>query len=376
MSEYLERPEIVSSIITDTKTEQEAREVANTYMNFIIAGHEYFHNGPEKAQEHLNKFYENYKVDKELSDKNHQVYVESGNKNVVINYISTRSVQMAIKNWEDAASEEQKPIVSGLLNVGRDIYEGFKTLVQDKFDNKTTKDVFALAEKYHEIQMKNTLNLEERFEDGREILAKVNNKYPTSKKLLTGYSLGGLVAKKTAGQYGVNAIIYNSAIGKDVIHTKNRANILEFRTPADIVSGLRVFEKEPDYKQFTLFPQFTDVGSFPIDNYYVAAAGDRDPFRAHMIERFAKDENHYKKVLSGAIKLKSKPKKESVVYVPTTRTHRTIQSMVERKRTVIVNSKNFFPILDLYNDPQNIRKSLQAQPLVRLNRPQNYLYID
>jgi len=47
---------------------------------------------------------------------------------------------------------------------------------------------------------------------------------------------------------------------------------------------------------------------------------------------------------------------------------------VERKRTVIVNSKNFFPILDLYNDPQNIRKSLQAQPLMRLNRPDNYLY--
>tara|TARA_R110000765_G_scaffold220441_1_gene324302 strand:- start:216 stop:1325 length:1110 start_codon:yes stop_codon:yes gene_type:complete len=367
MGEYLERPEIVSSIITDTKTQQEAREVANSYMNFVIAGHEYFHGGSDKANEHLDKFYDGYKVDKELSDKNHQVFI--GNNNVIINYISTQSVQTALKNWEDAASKEQKPIVSGLLNVGKDIYEGFKSIVQDKFENKTTRDIFALAEKYHEIQMKNTLNLEERFEDGREILSRVNSKYPTSKKLLTGYSLGGLVAKKTAGQYGVNAIIYNSAIGKDVIHTKNRANILEFRTSADIVSGLRVFEKEPDYKQFTLYPQFTDVGSFAVDNYYVAAAGDRDPFRAHMIERFAKDEKHYRKVLSGAIKLKSKPKKEAVVYVPTTRTHRTIQSMVERKRTAIINSKSFFPMLDLYNDPQNIRKLL-----LRLNRPDNYLY--
>ena len=88
-----------------------------------------------------------------------------------------------------------------------------------------------------------------------------------------------------------------------------------------------------------------------------------------MIERFAKDEKHYRKVLSGAIKLKSRPRRESVVYVPTTRTHRTIQSMVERKRTAIINSKSFFPMLDLYNDPQNIRKLL-----LRLNRPDNYLY--
>ena len=367
MSEYLIRPEIVSSVITDTKTEQEAREIANSYMNFVIAGHEYYHGGPEKAQAHLDKFYDGYKVDTSLSDKNHQVFI-AGN-NAIVNYISTQSVQAALKNWEDAASKEQKPLISGLFAAGKDIYEGFKSLVQEKFENQTTRDIFSIAEKYHEAQMKNTLNLEERFEDGREILSRVNSKYPTSKKLLTGYSLGGLVAKKTAGERGVNAIIYNSAIGKDVIHTKNKANILEFRTPADVVSGLRVFEKEPEYKQFTLYPQFTDVGSFPLDDYYVAAAGDRDPFRAHMIERFAKDEKHYKKILSGEIKLKSRPKRESVVYVPTTRTHRTIQSMVEKKRSAIINNRTFFPMLDLYNDPENIRKSL-----LRLNRPDNYLY--
>ena len=49
MTEYLERPSFSSSIIQDTNTQHEARQIANDYFKFAQTGYEHAKKGPEHA---------------------------------------------------------------------------------------------------------------------------------------------------------------------------------------------------------------------------------------------------------------------------------------------------------------------------------------
>ena len=75
-------------------------------------------------------------------------------------------------------------------------------------------------------------------------------------------------------------------------------------------------------------------------------------FLPHFLENFAIDKEHYKRILSGEIKLKERPIETTYKPVKTP----TIQEMVEVKRAQVENKKYFFPELDLYADIQNFTK--------------------
>jgi len=366
MTEYLERPSFSSSIIQDTNTIQEARQIANDYFKFAEVGYKYADKGPEHAQEYLNKFYSGVKLDKNLSTKNHQVMLYKNN--AIVNFTGTTSFQTALKTWEDAASARQsqflaRPILTALEGVYGKIKEGITT-ASGQYGPFVGQAIKSGEDKF----MEGSLSLEERYEDGREILREVDRKYPEKQKLLIGHSLGGLIAKKMATETNDNALVFNAAIGKNVVHEHNGKTILEFRIDKEFVTGFGGGE-DPQYKTFT-FPEAKEEKpvtnlSDPEDIFWSRFYDKR--LHPHFLENFATDKEHYKRVLSGEIKLKE-PQEEKPRSIPArtptiqekprsipARTP-TIQEMVEVKRARVQNKKYFFPELDLYADIQNFTK--------------------
>ena len=201
--------------------------------------------------------------------------------------------------------------------------------------------------------MKGSLTLEERYEDGREILKQVERKYPTNQKLIIGHSLGGLIAKKMAVETNNNSLVFNAAIGKNVVHEHNGKTIMEFRIDKEFVTGFGAGE-DPNYKTFT-FPEAKEgvpvtAESDPEDIFFSRFYDKR--IHPHFLENFAIDQQHYRKVLSGEIKLKERPIETTYKPIKTP----TMQQMVEVKRKRVENQKYFFPNLDLYSDIQNFTK--------------------
>ena len=355
MGEYLQRPTFSSSIIQDTKTQQEARQIANDYFKFAETGYKYAAKGPEHAQEYLDKFYSGVKLDKDLSTKNHQVMIYRNN--AIVNFTGTESAATALKTWEDAGSARQsqfltRPILTALEGVYTKVKEGITTAAGE-YGPLVDKAIKSGEDKFFEGSM----TLEQRYEDAREVLREVSKKYPSKQKLLVAHSLGGLIAKKMATERNDNALVFNAAIGKNVVHEHNGKTIMEFRIDKEFVTGFGAGE-EPQYKTFT-FPEakaekpVTNL-SDPDDIFFSRFYDKR--LHPHFLENFAIDKEHYKRVLSGEIKLKKpqeekpRPLLQSLARTP------TIQKMVEIKRERIQNKKYFFPELDLYSDIQNFTK--------------------
>jgi hypothetical protein len=355
MTEYLQRPTFSSSIIQDTKTQQEARQIANDYFKFAETGYKYAAKGPEHAQEYLDKFYSGVKLDKDLSTKNHQVMIYKNN--AIVNFTGTESAATALKTWEDAGSARQsqfltRPILTALEGVYTKVKEGITTAAGE-YGPLVDKAIKSGEDKFFEGSM----TLEQRYEDAREVLREVSKKYPSKQKLLVAHSLGGLIAKKMATERNDNALVFNAAIGKNVVHEHNGKTIMEFRIDKEFVTGFGAGE-EPQYKTFT-FPEakaekpVTNL-SDPDDIFFSRFYDKR--LHPHFLENFAIDKEHYKRVLLGEIKLKQpvvekpRPLLQSLARTP------TIQKMVEIKRERIQNKKYFFPELDLYSDIQNFTK--------------------
>lgn len=371
MTEYLERPTFSSGIIQDTNSQQEARQIANDYFKFAQVGYEHAKKGPEHAQNYLDKFYSGVKLDKNLSTKNHQVMIYKNN--AIVNFTGTESVQTALKTWNDAASARQsqfltRPILTALEGVYTKIKEGITTATGE-YGPLVGQAIKSGEDKF----MEGSLTLEERYEDGREVLREVDRKYPSKQKLLVGHSLGSLIAKKMATETNDNALAFNGAIGKNVVHEHNGKTILEFRIDKEFVTGFGAGE-DPQYKTFT-FPEAKEEKpvtalSDPEDIFWSRFYDKR--LHPHFLENFAIDKEHYKRVLSGEIKLKKpqeeKPRPAGPLLQSPARTPQeekprsipartpTIQEMVEVKRERVQNKKYFFPELDLYADIQNFTK--------------------
>jgi len=349
--EYLQRPEFSSNIIQDVKTTSEAKQIANDYFPFAQVGYEYAKHGHEHAQKYIDKFYSGYKIDKSLSTRNHQVII--GKNNSIVNFTGTESIQTALKTWDDAGSKTQskfltRPILTALGGVYAKVKEGISTSAGE-YGPLVDKAIKSGEDKF----MEGSLTLEQRYEDAREVLKQVEKKYPTNQKLITGHSLGGLIAKKMATETNNNSLVFNAAIGKDVVHQYNGKTILEFRIDKEFVTGFGAGEN-PEYKSF-IFPgakeeiphtNLTDPEDVFFSKFYTQR------LNPHFLENFAIDQQHYRKVLSGEIKLKERPVETTYKPIKTP----TVQQMIEVKRRRVENKKFFFPTLDLYGDVQNFSK--------------------
>jgi hypothetical protein len=167
-----------------------------------------------------------------------------------------------------------------------------------------------------------------------------------------------------------NALVFNAAIGKNVVHEHNGKTILEFRIDKEFVTGFGAGE-DPQYKTFTFPEAKADIPVTTLsdaDDIFWSRFYDKR-LHPHFLENFSTDKEHYKRVLSGEIKLKERPVKTTyrnylpveTTYKPVETTYKpvktpTIQEMVEVKRERVQNKKYFYPELDLYGDIQNFTK--------------------
>ena len=260
------------TVVDSTKTQQDAARVADAYMKFPLAGHYAFWGGQGEAQKVTDKFYPGYKVD---AQPHQQVFTKDGQ--AVVNFNGTETPLDAHKTWADAASPAQAQaaraagmaVEGAAASVGLgQVYETFRiggNFVADKLS-------------------KGTQTLEERVEDGNKLVESLKG---YDHVLLTGYSLGGLVARRVAEKHGLDALLFNSAVGRHTVEPNAGKRIVEFRIGGDAVST-----RFDGVKQYT-FDRKTEVprGRFSAWEKLVADT-DRvgqptDPIQSHWLENFA-----------------------------------------------------------------------------------------
>jgi hypothetical protein len=184
MGEYLQRPTFSSSIIQDTKTQQEAKQIANDYFKFAETGYKYAAKGPEHAQEYLDKFYSGVKLDKDLSTKNHQVMIYKNN--AIVNFTGTESAATALQNLERCwfcktnCQFLTRPILTALEGVYTKVKEGITTAAGE-YGPLVDKAIKSGEDKFFEGSM----TLEERYEDAREVLRQVSRKISFKTKIIS-----------------------------------------------------------------------------------------------------------------------------------------------------------------------------------------------
>ena len=269
--------EIPSNIIDNTKTQHDAEKVADAYFKFPLAGSYGFWSGEKEAQKVVDKFYPGYNVSVEPRQ---QVFTDEKNKSSVINFNGTETPKDAWKGWGDSASPAQSSVASvasGLLDSAAaslglsPYYDSFK-VGGSYILNSVTSDV---------------PDLEQRIERGNALVSSVREKYPDHHILLTGYSMGGLVAERVATKNRLDALLFNSAIGKHTIDQDADKRIMKFRIANDAVS--KRFDNSP---QFTFDKKTENPGGLFSAWEKLVTDTDRigqptDPIQSHWLENFS-----------------------------------------------------------------------------------------
>ena len=266
-----------STLVDNTKTQRDAERVADTYFKFPLAGVYSFWGGGSEGQKVVDKFYPGYTVSAETRQ---QVFTDEKNKSTVINFNGTETPGDAWKGWGDAASPAQSTaasIASGVLDSAAaslglsPYYDSFKVGGSYLLNSVTA----AIPD------------LEQRIERGNSLVGSVREKYPDHHILLTGYSMGGLVAERVASDNRLDALLFNSAIGKHTVDRAAEKRIIKFRIANDAVS--KRFDNSP---QFTFDKKTETPGGLFSAWEKLVTDTDRigqptDPIQSHWLENFS-----------------------------------------------------------------------------------------
>ena len=269
----------MEQITTNVTEQQDAEKLADSTFKFAYAGVENFRKGPEAAQKVLDTFYQGYKIDKDLSEGRQQVFVNPTLKNAVINFNGTQNPLDAVKTWSDVMSEEQKKIIQAGSVISS------KVLPEAVAAGASAGEFLGtLADLY------NVPDFAERVDKGGKLIDEAVRKYPGFTTLLTGYSLGGAVAKELANKKKMNALLFNSAIGKTKVTDDQKNRIIEFRVNNDIVS--KRFNEPVNNKVFTIEKSRDEPRGLFKSLERLVIDTDRmkepiDPMEAHWLQNFA-----------------------------------------------------------------------------------------
>jgi len=269
----------MEQITTNVTEQQDGEKLADATMKFPYAGVENFRKGPEAAQKVLDTFYPGYKIDKELSEKRQQVFVNPTLKNSVINFNGTQNPLDAFKTWGDVMSEEQKKIIQA------------GTVISSKVLPETVAAGASAGEFLGTLSdLYNVPDFSQRVDSGGKLIDAAVKKYPGFNTLLTGYSLGGAVAKELANKKKMNALLFNSAIGKTKVTDDQKNRIIEFRINNDVVS--KRFAEPVSNKIFTIEKSRDEPRGILKSLERLVIDTDRakepvDPMQAHWLQNFA-----------------------------------------------------------------------------------------
>ena len=300
-------------------SEKDAVKVADAYVKFAIAGDEGYHDGPARSEQIIQKFYENYKVDRELSTRENTIFFNDRSKQVISNQTGTKTPLEAYKNWGEAMSREQSYASDFAIGGISAIFPEIAGIVSA---NKTKIDEL--------VNMTSAKTNQQRLDEGQSNIDKINKKYTDYNKLLTGYSLGGYITRQLASNNNMNAMIFNPAVGKTSVADNVKNKIIEFRMSGDLVSQ-RIFEpeatktftfankqREPEprtgfRKTFEDFFTDTDRVNLP------PAPTKLDPLYNHQLSNFLIDKNDFFKKLDSPAKYMALPlrtAREKEMYQP------------------------------------------------------------
>tara|TARA_R110001599_G_scaffold258606_2_gene458858 strand:+ start:4619 stop:5608 length:990 start_codon:yes stop_codon:yes gene_type:complete len=268
-----------STLVDNTKTQRDAARVADAYFKFPLAGTYAFWGGEAESQKVVDKFYPGYAVE---AQPYQQVFTNDETKSTIVNFNGTETPGDAWQGWGEAASPVQTAVAStasSAVDAAADIlglstyYQAFKSGGSFLAD-KLTADV---------------PNLDQRVEQGKALVDRIREERPDHHILLTGYSLGGLVAQRVSESSGnrLDALLFNSAVGKHTVNRDVEKRTIEFRISGDAVSTR--FDGSP---QFT-FEKKTEIARGMFSSFEkLLTDTDRigqptDPIQSHWIENFA-----------------------------------------------------------------------------------------
>ena len=266
-----------SILVDNTKTQGDAERVADAYFKFPLAGVFAYWGGAADSQDVLDKFYPGYTVE---AQPYQQVFTNDETKSTIVNFNGTETPADAWKGWGDAASPTQSAVASAASGVV-DVAAGALGLSQYLQSFKAGGSFFV------DKLTSNVPDLEERVAAGKTLVDALREERPDYHLLLTGYSLGGLVAERvaTSGE-PIDALLFNAAVGKHTT-TQGSTRIINLRISGDVVS-----------KRFDGVPQFTFAkntesprGMFSAWEKLVTDT-DRlgqptDPIQSHWLENFS-----------------------------------------------------------------------------------------
>jgi len=122
--------------------------------------------------------------------------------------------------------------------------------------------------------------------------------------------LGGAVAKELANKNKLNALLFNSAIGKTKVSSDEKNKIIEFRINNDLVS--KRFTEPVNNKLFTIKKEKSQpYGMFKnVEKLFVDTDRQKepiDPLQAHWLENFIIDKNKFYDTINKKQIVKVKP---------------------------------------------------------------------
>ncbi len=225
----------------------------------------YIGNENKQAQE-MAKY--GYKIDKDLSNENQQVYYNPETKKLLYNVTGSHSLQ-------DWVNSDLKLALGIRKNEGKPIIErGIEALLPNSWKkgfDRSYENVFG--------GFKDT----DRYKQADETLKKAKAKYDETETAITGHSLGGRIIQDIAKKGDkVYALDSGQTIGQKVKGGPNR-NI--YRTAGDVVSGASAWNHHvTTLTNPHLSKILPAVSMVTKDPRAVAVAGAIDSFNAHSIE--------------------------------------------------------------------------------------------
>ena len=134
--------------------------------------------------------------------------------------------------------------------------------VATTLDPEITGTIAGVKESFSEmvvpiIKFFDVPDFNQRLVRGQKLIDDAGKKYTGFNKMLTGYSLGGAVAKELANKNKLNALLFNSAIGKTKVSSDEKNKIIEFRINNDLVS--KRFIEPVDNQIFTIKKKKTNA---------------------------------------------------------------------------------------------------------------------
>ena len=264
-------------MVSNIHDQSDAERVADAYHTIPLAGHYAHWGGQQEAKKIIDHWHPGYTLE---AGSYMQTLTNEKEKSTIINFNGTESPADAWATWSAAASPQQGLVLEGIGRATEELAR--QTGLASVYEQFRIGGTFAVNK-----LTQNVPSLEDRVNQGIKAVQETRASKPDHHVLLTGYSLGGLVARRVAEDQRTDALLFNSAIGKHKVDRSADKRIIEFRISGDPVS--KRFDGAPQYT----FERTTQLPKGDVSAWRrLITDTDRlgqptDPIQSHWLENFS-----------------------------------------------------------------------------------------